>query len=426
MKKQWKALIISWLIFSCFCLSPGFKIHAQSNELKENSELIAKVLMLIQKDYIDEVKLRDIVYPAIKEMVSQLDPYSYFLTPAENKTRKEKENDIQKYAGIGIQLGFRQSWQEIKELIKLNKFNINSAPIEIKKVFDGSPAQKVGLMPGDEIVALDNVFIWEIGAKEIVGIASSERQIEIKLLEVTKTIQGPVGISVILIIKRKGLAKPKVFTIIREEIQVRNVKWKIISTDKKNVGYLEIRGFMAQSTAKEVTKAIAEFVDAKVSGIIIDLRGNPGGFVSMCVDVLENFLPPNTLVISAKGRIGEFKYNTRHASSNRRSLPVVVLIDGGSASASEIVAGALRDYKKAILIGEKTFGKGSVQIVRELSDGSALGLTIQKYFLPNGECIHEKGILPSIEIETSLDEKIINKALEILINWGVYKKKFLN
>lgn len=426
MKKQWKAFIICLLIFSFLYLGHGFKIQAQSNEFEENLELITEVLMLIQKDYIDEVKLRDIVYPAIKEMVSRLDPYSYFLTPEENKARKEKEKDVQKYTGIGIQMGFRQGWRELKELIKSNKLDINNASVEIKKVFDGTPAQKAGLMPKDEIVAIDNVFIQEISTTEIAGTVSIERQIGAKLLEAAKKVQGPAGTSVALAIKRKGWAKTKIFTIMREEIQIRNVKWRIFSKDKKNFGYLEIRGFSAQSTAKEVTRAIVEFADAKVSGIIIDLRGNLGGLVSTCVDVLENFLPPNTLVISAKGRIGESKYSTHHASSNCRSLPVVVLIDGASASASEIVAGALRDYKKAILIGEKTFGKGSVQILREFSDGSALGLTIQKYFLPDGECIHEKGILPSIEIETSIDEQIINKALEVLINWKVYKKKFLN
>jgi carboxyl-terminal processing protease len=246
-----------------------------------------------------------------------------------------------------------------------------------------------------------------------------------KMEQIRKRIIGPAGTSVTLTIRRAGWSAPKDFIITRGKIQIKNVEWKIIESGGKKFGYLKIDSFMPDTTAKEVAKAVKEFKGQKVEGAIIDLRNNPGGRLDYCVDVLANFLPPDSLVVSTKGRVGEEKYYTDDSYTGYFAAPLVVLINDGSASASEIVAGALRDYKKAVLVGKKTYGKGSVQIVHNFPDGSQLNLTAFKYFLPSGECIHEKGISPNIEAETEFDESIVSKALNVLKNWKTYKDKFL-
>ncbi|MDP1628995.1 MAG: S41 family peptidase [bacterium] len=433
-KRTLRILLISWLIFSFLCVGAGIKSRVYADELSENARLLGAVLGLIHKFYVDEIKLKEIVYPAIKEIVNRLDPHSHFLTPEEVRKREEENKDVKEYAGVGMIIGFQQSQRLLKETIKTNNgFDINQVPIEIKKIFDNSPAQKSGLASKDEIVAINGIPVKEIGAEEIAKAARPEEKLGLKLTETVKRILGPPGDSVTLTIKRNDWPAPKDFVIIRAKIQIKNVEWKIVShsgkpfdsAQGKRFGYLAIHGFSAESTTKEVQKALKEFKNKKVGGAIIDLRNNPGGRLDYCVEVLEKFLPPNTLVISAKGKAVDESHYTGKLYSNYFSLPLVILINEGSASASEIVAGVLRDYKRAILVGEKTYGKGSVQGVWPLPDGSALALTISKYFLPGGECIHEKGIPPHIEVGTEFDEPIMSEALKLLNEWDKYKKKFL-
>lgn len=427
--------LLFWIAYLVFHLSDnltdvnfkfkelGNQLH--SDEVNENTQIVEDVLVLIQKHYVDEVKLREIVYPAIKEMLNQLDPHSHFFTPEECEKMMEREKNIQEYTGIGAIIGFRQDWQALRDQIKSNNFDINQASIEIKKPFDNSPAQKAGLLPRDEIVTVDGALVKEIGAAEIAKVSQVELKIAMKLEKVVDKILGPAGTPVRLSVKRKGWTGVRNFDIFRQIIQIKNVEWKIISSHNKKIGYLQIYSFMPLTTAKNVKEAVKKFKDSGVNGIILDLRNNSGGLLGACIGVLKNFLPPNSLVISTKSKTKEDELYTGSFYFSYFSLPLVVLINDLSASASEIVAGALRDHKRAILLGEKTYGKGSIQKTWDFADGSALWLTIGRYFLPDGESIHEKGILPHIEIEADFDEPIIPTALEVLLNWESYKEKFL-
>lgn len=422
MKKAKRVILIGWLIFSFLYVGLGAANRIYADELSDNARLIGTVLSLIHNYYVDEIKLRDIVYPAIKEMVNQLDPHSHFLTPEENKKLEEEMKDTQEYAGVGMIVGFRE--KDLDKRIEADGYDINQAIIEVKKPFDGSPAKQAGLLPKDEILAIDGVPVKKIGADEVSKIGNPKKKVAEKIQLIVKKVLGPVGTSVTLTIKRAGWDKPKDFTIIRQTIRLKNVEWKVISGVKK-VGYLNIRGFMADSTVKEVGKAIKEFNAGGVDGIILDLRNNGGGRLNICLEILQLLLPADTKLISEKGKTGQSEFCTDSGYTEYLSVPIVILINENSASASEVTAGVLRDHKRAILIGEKTFGKGSVQRVFDFRDGSSLRLTMFKYFLPNGECIHEKGISPHIEVETQFDEPIMTEALKVLQNWKTYKDSFL-
>ncbi len=423
-RRMLRILLASWLIF--LCVSYGTAKWVRADELTDNIILFGTVLNLINKYYVDEIKLWDVVYPAIKEMVNQLDPHSHFLTPEEVEKAKEREKTEREYAGVGMIFGSRQDLKSFKETAESgNDPDVNGLIFEIKKIFDGSPAQRAGLFPKDEIAAIDGVPTKDVGAEEVAKIKNIDKKIAEKMEQIRQKIIGPAGTSVTLTIKRQGWSQPKDFVIIRGKIQVKNVEWKILENDGKKFGYLRIESFESHTTAKEVEKAVAEFKKRKIKGAIIDLRNNPGGRLDYCVDVLESFLAPKSLVVSNKGRVGEKKHYTGKNYKEYFTAPLVVLINAGSASASEIVAGTLRDYKKAALVGKKTYGKGSVQVVQNFPDGSQLRLTAFKYFLPNGECIHEKGISPHIEAETEFDEPIMSDALNVLKNWGTFRDKFL-
>lgn len=303
-KRNLRILLFSWLIFSFLCVGFG-AINLYADGVSDNVQLIEGVLEFVNKHYIDEIELRDIVYPAVKEMIGRLDPHSAFFTPEEIRKWKEQEKTMREYTGI------------------------------------------------------------------------------------------------------------------------RNVEWKTIETDGKKFGYLKIGSFMPGSTANEVKNAIDEFESQKVCGAIIDLRNNPGGRLDFCIDVLSSFLPPDTFVISLRGRVDQKDYRTNDDYTEYFIAPLVVLINNGSASASEIMAGIMRDHKRAILVGKKTRGKGSAQTSKNLPDGSQIRLTTYKYFLPDGECIQGKGISPHIEAETEVDEQIMSQALKILGNWEKYKRELL-
>ena len=426
-KKALRILLISWLIFSFLYIGFGTARRIYADEVTDNTILFGAVLNLINRYYVDEIKLKDIVYPAIKEMVNQLDPHSHFLTPEEVKKEKEEEKATREYAGVGMTFGSRENLKSLKKEAEESgkDFDANGLTFEIKKIFDGSPAERAGLLPKDEIAAVDGVPTKDIGAVEIAKIAKTEKKVAEKMEQIRKRIIGPAGTSVTLTIKRSGWSAPKDFVITRGKIQLKNVEWKVLESDGKKFGYLRIESFIPDTTVKEVGKSVNEFKNRKVEGAIIDLRGNPGGRLDYCVKVLENFLPPKSPIVSNKGRIGREDWSTDDNYTEYFTGPLAVLINDISASASEIVSGALLDYKRAILVGKKTYGKGSVQIVQNFPDGSQLRLTAYKYFLPNGECIHEKGVPPHIETETEFDEPVMSEALKALKNWKAYKDKFL-
>jgi carboxyl-terminal processing protease len=427
--KKVSRIFLAVLLF-LFILGGNGQLFCQASQTGTNHELIDEKLLLfvqvfgaIQKYHVDENKSDKLIYPAIKAMVNQLDPYSRFLTPEEKKKEDDSRKDMHEYSGVGAVFGYCQSSDELKKDLEEKKIDINDISYEVKKVFKDSPAEKAGLLPKDKILAIDGMSVKDIAAGEITK-ASGFEKVRIKFKAIGDKIMGETGTVVILTINRGGLRKPKDISIIRQKIQTKNVEWRIISEGVSKIGYFSLRDFSSPSTVKDVAIAVDNFKTEGVSGVIFDLRENGGGLVDNCIGILDEFLPPNSLVITEKGRIeGETLYT--HPNAKNYDIPLVILIDNGTASASEVASGVLRDYKRAILIGEKTYGKGCVQIPIDLSDGSRLVLTIYNYFLPSGELIHKKGILPHIEMKTDFDEPLINEAIKVISDWQNYKEKYL-
>ncbi|RMG03277.1 MAG: S41 family peptidase [Nitrospirae bacterium] len=329
----------------------------------EELKLFTEVLSIVQRDYVEEVKAKDLIYGAIKGMLKTLDPHSSFMTP---DAYKEMQIDTRgEFGGLGIQIGIKDGVLTV------------IAPIE------DTPAWRAGLKAGDKILKIEG-----------------EPTKDLTLMEAVHRLRGPKGTDVTISVFRKGWKETKDFTITRDIIKIKSVKHKVI---EKGIGYVKINQFQ-QRTAFELEKALRELKKEEIDSLILDLRNNPGGLLKAAVDVAEQFLPENKLVVYIKGRSG--KKNEYFTSGSRPyyNWPMVVLVNQGSASASEIVAGALKDWKRAVLIGVKTFGKGSVQSVIPLSDGSGLRLTTAKYYTPNGVSIQNTGIEPDIEVEIPIPD----------------------
>lgn len=342
----------------------------------------------LEEKYIEKKKIdpKKILYGAIKGMVSSLeDPYTFFLTPEENKRSKD---DLQgKFEGIGAQLGLK------------DKRIIIVAPLK------DSPAAKAGLQAGDYINKVD-------------GQSTSNWT----LSDAVSKIRGPKKTKVVLTIEREK--KEKDYPIIRDEIKIPSVE---LSFEKNNIAYLKVNQF-GDNTYDEWDQAVDEILirnrrDA-IKGIILDLRDNPGGYLEGAVYLGSEFLPKGKLIVRQESTSYGNKNYFAQRDGQLQQFPLVVLINKGSASASEILAGALNDYKKAVLVGEKTFGKGSVQEALDLKEGTGLHLTVAKWILPNGQWINGKGIEPEVKIENIIKEgntldqendKQLEKAIEILL-----------
>ncbi|MDQ7031174.1 MAG: S41 family peptidase [Desulfonauticus sp.] len=328
------------------------KLNADYQALKQFSQ----VLTLIEQHYVEPKSEKELLKGAIRGMLSSLDPHSSYIDAEEFRTMEEDFSG--KFSGIGIQIG-----------MKNNQLTVIS-PIE------GTPAYKAGLKAGDIILAIDG-----------------EPTQGMSLMDAVKRIRGPKGKPVVLLILHKDAQKPEKITIIRDTIPIHSVK--IIQLEPGYI-YLRITDFKA-TTSQEILTQIKKY-RKHLKGIILDLRNNPGGLLSQAVEVSDIFLSRG-LIVYTKGRDASSRSEYKaHNQPTDIHCPMVVLVNAGSASASEIVAGALKDQKRAILIGEKTFGKGSVQTIIPLSDGSAIKLTIALYYTPSGHCIQAQGITPDLEI----------------------------
>ncbi len=333
----------------------------------EDLKVFTEVLSLVKKNYVEDVKTKDMVYGAIKGMLSSLDPHSGFMPP---HAYKEMQVDTKgEFGGIGIQIGVKD---RILTVI---------APIE------DTPAFKVGLKAGDKIVKIDGESTKDMGLHDAV----------------TK-MRGQKGTSVVITIIREGWKETKDFTIIRDIIKVKSVKSKVME-DK--IGYVKINQFQ-EKTASDLENALSSLSKEGITALVLDLRNNPGGLLNSAVDVSSRFLPADKVVVSIKGRNGEkTEYRTEEIKTTTpaakpgifNTIPMIVLVNEGSASASEIVAGALKDWNRAVVLGTQTFGKGSVQSVIPLSDGSGLRLTTARYYTPNGISIQTTGITPNIVVK---------------------------
>ena len=330
------------------------------DDLYSQIELFSYALTTIQSDYVDELSSKDLIYGSLKGMLASLDPHSQFLKPEEYQDLKTETQG--KFGGLGIEISIRDGLLTV------------ISPIE------DTPAWKAGLKPEDRIVKIGEDLTKDITLDEAV-----------------KKLRGDPGTAVMITVLREETQEILEFNIVREIIHIEDVKYTQILQD--NIGFIRLTEFREDS-AKEFRKALDQLVKDGASALILDLRNNPGGLLNVAIEITEEFLPDGQIIVSTKGR--RPSQNTVTKSRNKThwiDWPMVVLINNGSASGSEILAGALKDNKRAITLGTKSFGKGSVQSVIPMPDGSGLRLTTSKYFTPSGASIHGVGIEPDIVID---------------------------
>jgi len=356
------------------------KVYSQNiDKLYEKIDLFGEVLEKIQDEYVEEVDQIKIMDSAINGALQSLDPYSAYMNPEifeESQTETSGE-----FGGLGIEV------------------SMEAGVVKVIAPIDDTPASKAGIKAGDYIVRIDG--------EQVQGKS---------LMEAVNLMRGPVGTPIELTVRRKGLRKAKNFKIVRAIIEVKSVISKVV--DNK-VGYLRLRSFNENSSnqlKKEITKIEK---NKKLVGYILDLRNNPGGLLNQAITISDFFLEDGEIV-STRGRK---KRENRKFFANKGDRidgkPLIVLINNGSASASEIVAGALQDQKRAILLGETTFGKGSVQSIIPLKNKGAIRLTISKYYLPSGKSISDVGIVPDIKVEEEGEEFFINTVTDNQLNYAV-------
>jgi len=341
-----------------------------TDNFPRDMELLHQALTIIHSRYVDKIKSQKMVYEILKNYCKSLDPYTHFEEPKENKEINIKLRG--RYGGLGIVIGMRE-----KQLTIIS-------PIE------DTPAEKAGLEPLDKIMEID-------------GKSTKNMTLD----EAVKLMRGKPNTKCVLTIKRPGKKDTFKITITRAIIKLKSVKVWVLKD--RPVGYLKITNFNA-NTKVEVLNALLGLKKRKIKALILDLRRNPGGLLDAAVDVASHFLPMGSLVVYTKGRARSS--NATYISFRQPifpKIPLIILVDKGSASASEIVSGAIKDWERGILIGEKTFGKGSVQRIFFLNNKSAIYLTIAKYFTPKGICIDHKGIEPDISIPFKLLKKSENK-----------------
>ena len=372
---------LATIIFSFFLINVSFS--ANDENIYDKIDLFSEVLDKINKEYVDEINQGEVMDAAINGVLQSLDPYSGYMSP---ETFKEMQTETSgKFGGLGIEVG------------------MEAGVVKVISPMDNTPAERVGVKAGDYIVKINDA------------------QVQGKTLsQAVELMRGPVGSKIEITVRRIGVKKAIIFNITREIIEVKSVKSKIID---KNVGYIRLTSFN-ENSSNQVKEKIKEFKKNKnIEKYILDLRNNPGGLLSQAIKISDFFLD-NGEIVSTKSRK---KSENRKWFAKKGDLvdgkTLVVLINYGSASASEIVAGALQDHKRAILIGENSYGKGSVQSIIPLENNGAIRLTISKYYLPSGKSISDIGVTPDIEIAESSDEFRINTETDNQLDFAV---KLLN
>ena len=351
------------------------------NELYEKIDLFGEVLENINKEYVDEVDQAEMMDSAINGVLQSLDPYSAYMSP---ELFREMQTDTRgEFGGLGIEIG------------------MESGVVKVISPIEGTPAEKAGIKAGD--------FIVQIGKEQVQGKS---------LMEAVKLMRGPVGTTIELTIRRKNVKKPLEFKITRKIIEIQSVSSKIIS-EEKNIGYVRLKSFNENSD-NQFLKSIKKFEkNSNIKGYIVDLRNNPGGLLTQAINITDYFLDDGEIV-STKGRkVSETRKFFAKRGDEIKGKPLVVLINNGSASASEIFAGALKDHKRAIILGENSFGKGSVQSIIPLGNGGGMRLTISKYYLPSGKSISEVGVTPDILVEEKGEDFLINSEKDNQLNYAI-------
>ena len=364
------------LLFSLFII--GKSLAETEKNIYEKIDLFSEVLNKIDKEYVESINQNDVMDAAINGVLQSLDPYSAYMSP-------EMFDDMQtetsgQFGGLGIEVGMEHG------------------VVKVISPIDNSPASRVGVKAGDYIVKINDI---QVQGKS--------------LTEAVELMRGPVGSEIEITVRRRGVKKAIIFNIIREIIKIESVKSKYIDN---NIGYLRLTSFN-ENSGDQIKKKIKEFNKKNIKGYILDLRNNPGGLLSQAIRITDFFLEDGEIV-STKGRK---KSENRKFFAKKGDLTngknLIVLINYGSASASEIVAGALKDHKRAILVGEHSYGKGSVQSVIPLRNKGAIRLTISKYYLPSGKSISEVGVTPDIKIEEGSDAFAINTETDNQLNFAV-------
>ena len=371
------------IIFFCgfFLLNKSFAETEKT--IYEKIDLFSEVLHKINEEYVEEINQNDVMDAAINGVLQSLDPYSAYMSP---KIFKEMQTETSgEFGGLGIEVG------------------MELGVIKVISPIDNTPASRAGVKAGDYIVKINDI---QVQGKS--------------LTEAVELMRGPVGSDIKITVRRRGVKKAIVFTITREIIEITSVKAKYID---RGIGYLRLTSFN-ENSGDQIKNKIIEFNKKKdLRGYILDLRNNPGGLLSQAIRISDFFLE-NGEIVSTKSR--KKKENRRWFAKKGdliKGKPLIVLTNYGSASASEIVAGALKDHKRAIIVGEHSYGKGSVQSIIPLKNKGAIRLTISKYYLPSGKSISEVGVVPDIEIEEASEGFVINTDTDNQLNFVI---KLLN
>ncbi|MBC8283212.1 MAG: S41 family peptidase, partial [Nitrospinae bacterium] len=345
------------------CLLSTVNLFAEEDKEKQNAynklKVFSEIISLIESNYVEPVKSDTMIEGAIRGMVKSLDPHTSYMPPTSYKEMQVETTG--KFGGLGIEISIRDGVLTVV------------SPIE------DTPAFRVGVKPGDKIIKIED-----------------ESTLDMTLQDAVSRLRGETGSPITITIFRETFKAPKEFTIVRDIIKVRSVVHKRYQDD---IGYIKIRSF-SKNTSSDLDKALSELGKKGITKLILDVRNNPGGLLNQAVEVTDRFLNRENLIVYTKGRSDEQNMRfTSHDKVAGVTYPLIILVNGGSASASEIVAGALQDLNRAVVLGTQTFGKGSVQTIIPLSDGSALRLTTARYYTPSGRVIQENGIEPDILVE---------------------------
>jgi carboxyl-terminal processing protease len=369
MKQMKKALHLTLIIIPLL-LFWNHQVLGASDDMEEtykNLEVFSNVLSIVQQDYVDDIDTQETIEGAIKGMLSSLDPHSSFLKPDDFKELQVETKGS--FSGIGIEITVKDDMLTVV------------SPIE------DTPAFKAGIQAGDRIIKIE-------------GVSTND----MSLLEAVKKLRGVKGSEVTISIHREGWKELQEFTLVRDVIPIHSVRSKIL---EPGYGYIRITNFQ-RDTSQDLQKGLMELLqNGPLQGLVLDLRNNPGGLLDSSVKVADVFLDEG-IIVSTKGRLQDQNMEfSAHSSVPEYHFPMVVLVNGGTASASEIVAGALQDHKRALILGTQSFGKGSVQTIIPLADGAGLRLTTARYYTPNGTSIQAKGITPDVlvpKIAAAADE----------------------
>ena len=366
-------------VLSIFLFLSSVALAKNNNEFYKKIDLFGEVLEKVKKEYVDEIDESETIDAAINGVLQSLDPYSAYMNPELfNSMQTDTKGE---FGGLGIEVG------------------MEAGVIKVISPIDGTPASKAGIKAGDYIVKINDV---QVQGKT--------------LMEAVKLMRGPVGSKINLTIRRKGIKDALNKSIKREIIEIQSVETKII---KKDIGYLRLKSFNSNSSKQLVDEISKIERKDRPKSYILDLRNNPGGLLTQAINVVDFFLDDGEIVSTRGRRVIENRRFFAKRGDRVKGKPIIVLINNGSASASEIVAGALRDHKRAILLGESTYGKGSVQSIIPLSDGGGIRLTISKYYLPSGESISEVGVKPDIFIKEEADDFQINSKSDNQLNYAI-------